>query len=244
MDDTLTLVGTISSIAGFLLGLATTRWGRGLLLDIFRTLRVPFLGTKLVSLGIYDFFDSRKSLSQRRRSTRIFDYLALGKKEIGIIATSLNYSIMHQDLHLDIQRQLRNNTGLEVHIFILDPNCDVLVSVAKATGRTLQDVREYIEQSLHRINEMMQDLSDSERERFHLSLYDVYIANSMLVIDPEEKNGRFLVEHYLYRVPIHGRYSFECKRPGSPMYDKLLASYVEVKRDFPSQQRTAGIQQE
>ena len=232
MEKTFAIITGIASILGFLIGIATTRWGRGLLLDISRSLRVPFLGIKLIRLGVYDFFDSRTSLARTRGSTRIIDYVGLAKKELGIIAISLNYSIVHQHLHDDLRNLIKGHNELNIFVFLLNPDSNVLQSVATATGRSVEELRQYIRQSLSRLTEMVQNLDTAERQRFHLHFYDTYVANSILVIDPHESNGRFLVENYLYKVPIHGRYSFECRRPDSPMYNKLLIAYESFKKDF------------
>jgi hypothetical protein len=226
------IITGIASLLSFLVGVATTQWGRGLLLDIGRSLRVPLLGPKMVRLGLYDFFDSRTSLAQKRGSTKIIDYLDLAKKEVGIIAISLNYSVVHQALHVDLRNSIKTNPELQVYIFVLDPDSNALQTVAIATGRSVNELVQYIQQSLSRLRILIQGLDDSEKRRFHLHLYNTYIANTVFVIDPHEPGGRFFVENHLYKTPVNSRYSFECRRADSPMYRKLLSSYEEFKKDF------------
>jgi hypothetical protein len=222
----------IASLLSFLLGVATTQWGRGVLLEITRSLQVPLLGTKMVRLGVYDFFDSRTSLAQKRGSTKIIDYLDLAKKEVGIIAISLNYSVVHQALHVDLRNAIKTNPDLQVYIFVLDPDSNVLQTVAVATGRSVDELVHYIQQSLSRLKNLIQGLDESEKRRFHLHLYNTYIANTIYVIDPHETGGRFFVENHLYKTAVNSRYSLECRRVDSPMYSKLLISYEAFKKDF------------
>jgi len=222
----------IASLLSFLLGVATTQWGRGILVDIGRNLRVPLLGTKMVRLGVYDFFDSRTSLAQKRGSTKIVDYLDRAKKEVGIIAISLNYSVIHQGLHVDLRNSIKTNPDLQVYIFVLHPDSDVLQAAAIATGRSVAELVQYIEQSLSRLRNLIQGLDESEKSRFHLHSYNTYIANTIYVIDPNEAGGSFFVENHLYKTPVNSRYSFVCRRADSPMYRKLLISYEAFKKDF------------
>lgn len=63
MNETFAIVVGVASILGFLIGVATTRWGRQAITDFSRSMRMPFLGVRLVRLGVYDFFDSREALS-------------------------------------------------------------------------------------------------------------------------------------------------------------------------------------
>ena len=229
---TITLVASICSILGFLVGVASTRWGRRILRTTYRSFRRPFIGRHLAWLGITDFFESRESLSKRKRSTRVFDYLSGACKEIGLIATSLNYSIVHQNLHIDLKEILQDRPDIRVYVFLLDPESPVVPSAARATGRSVSDVKQYILQSHDRLREMAKSLTDAEKNRFSVHFFDVYIASSTLVVDPYEKNGKFLVEHNTYSGSIHGRYSFECGQPGSPMYLKMLNAYGKFKQDF------------
>lgn len=232
MNGTFALIGGVASILGFFVGIASTKWGRGVITDVGRSLRVPFLGVKMVRAGIYDFFDSRTSLSKKRGSTKIIDYLSMAEEEIGIIALSLNYSIMHQHLHEDLRTLIKQKPALNVSIYLLNPKSSLLNSIANTSGRTSDELKDYIFQSLSRLEEIRSTLDESEEKRFCIYLYDTYIANSILILDPHKSKGKFLVENYLYKVPIHGRYSFECKRADSSMYSKLLIAYEEFKKDF------------
>jgi hypothetical protein len=235
MEKTFALVAGIASILGFMLGVATTRWGRNVLKDLARGLTVPFLGIRLVRMGVYDFFDSRTTLTHRRKTTHAFEYLSPAVKEVGIIALSLNYSIMHQNLHDELRKLLKTRNELKIYVFLLDPASPLVETVAAASARTPGELREYINQSWTRLSRMAATLDYSEQQRFHLHQYNTYIANSVLVVDPYEKDGRITVENYLYKVPIDGRYSFECKRPGSPMFEKVRAAYERFKEDFAGQ---------
>jgi hypothetical protein len=160
--NTFFIITGIASLLSFLLGIATTRWGRERLVDIGRSLAVPFLGAKMVRLGIYDFFDSRTSLARKRSSTKIIDYLELARKEVGVIAISLNYSVVHQDLHSDLRKILKSNPDLHVYIFVLDPKSPIVQAVAIATGRSVSELVQYIDQSLARLKQLMDWLDESE----------------------------------------------------------------------------------
>jgi len=230
--DVIALISTITSIAGFFLGLATTRWGRNLIADISRSLAYPFLGVRLIRMGIYDFFDSRLTLVRRKKTTHIIEYLRPATSEIGIIALSLNYSIIHQNLHEELRKLLKTKPKLQIYIFLLDPDSSIVESVATASARSPQELREYIYQSLSRLKRMAATFSEDEKQRFHVCLYDTYVANSILVVDPYHKRGRILVENYLYKVPIQARYSFECRRPNSPMFEKVRIAYERFKEDY------------
>ncbi len=230
--QTFVLIASIASILGFLIGIATTHWGRQALTDLTRAIRVPFLGVRLVRVGVYEFFDSRVALSKKRKTINMVEYLAPAKKEIGIIALSLNYSIIHQGLHNEFRKMLKTLPNLNIYVFLLDPKSSIVATVARATDREGEELRDYINQSMTRLRKMRNALDPSEKQRFHLHLYDTYVANSILVVDPYEKHGRILVENYLYKVSIQGRYSFECKRQGSPMFEKVRTAYEHFKEDF------------
>lgn len=233
MGDRFTLIAGLASILGFLIGVATTRWGREALTDLTRSLRVPFLGVRLVRVGVYDFFDSRAALSRQKKTTSIVEYLRPATKELGIIALSLNFSIIFQHLHDQLRTFLKTRPELHIYLFLLQPESPILETVATASGRTGQELKHFIQQSWERLNRMAASLDPSERARLHLRMYDTYVANSILVVDPYELNGRILVENYLYKTPIDSRYSFECRRPGSVMYDKVRLAYEHFKEDFP-----------
>lgn len=230
--DIFTTITGVASILGFFLGVAATHWGRQIITDFVRGIRVPLLGFRLVRMGVYDFFDSRTSFAIKRKTTRIFEYLSPATKELGIIALSLNKSVMHQNLQDELRKLLKTKPDLKIYIFLLNPEATILPAVAVASGRDAEELKDYIHQSLTRLDKMCSTLDATERKRFHLSLYDTYVANTVLVIDPYERKGRILVENYLYKVPIEGRYSFECKRKGSPMFEKVRTAYEHFKEDF------------
>ena len=169
------VVAGLCSVLGFMLGLLSSQWGRAVMTDMARSIKVPFLGSRLVRLGIYDVFDSRKSLSQRQNETKVFDYFKLAETEIGIIATSLNYSVVHQHIHLDLQKVLRSNPKMHVFIFLLDPECAAVDVVARASGRTPHDLREYILQSIERLRAMISELGEDEDSRIQVALCDTIL---------------------------------------------------------------------
>ncbi|MDA8163532.1 MAG: hypothetical protein M0017_00675 [Desulfobacteraceae bacterium] len=232
--NTFAIVAGIASIIGVFIALATTHWGRQIITDCTRGMRVPLLGIRMVSIGVYDFFDSRDALTKKQKSTRAIEYLSPATKEIGIIALSLNYSIVHQNLHDEFRKLLKTKPDLKIYLFLLNPKSLILPTIALASGRSAEELKDYIEQSLSRLNKMYAALDSSEQNRFHLRLYDTYVANSVLVVDPYEKKGRILIENYLYKVPIEGRYSIECERQGSPMFEKVRTAYEHFKEDFAS----------
>lgn len=241
MNNTLAIIASIASILGFFIGAATTHWGRQVITDITRSVRVPLLGIRMVRIGVYAFFVSRAALTKRRKTTRAIEYLNPAKKEIGIIALSLNYSIIHQNLHDELRKQLKTKPELQIYVYLLDPNSIILPTIAASSGRGAQELQDYINQSLLRLEKMRDALGQSERDRFHLHIYDTYVANSILVVDPYEKSGRILVENYLYKVPIEGRYSFECKRLSSPMFEKVRSAYEHFKEDFKKEPNSINL---
>ncbi len=226
-------IGTIASIVSFVVmlgGLLGTARGRAILSALVAWVGAPALGFRMHRLGVYEFYDSRTALF-RGKSSRVFDYLQMAKSEIGIIAVSLNYSIMHQDLDRDLELHLRSNSNLRVRILLLKPDSEIIRSVARVTGRSEESLTQYIGQSLARLEAMRRNLGADERQRFELYTYDAFVSNSIVAVDPTEPRGRFLVENYLYRVSIHERYCFECRRRSSVMYQKVLTAYTEFLKD-------------
>ena len=232
MEKWMGIFGLFISIASFLLGIATTKWGRSTIYDISRSLTRPLLGIRLMRMGIYDFFDSRDTLMRRKKGARVIEYLRPAKQEIGIIALSLNYSIVHQNLHEELRALLKAKPRLTVYIFLLNPNSKAVEVIASTTMRSPDELRAYINQSIEHLERMIVTFSEEEKARFHVCLHETYIANSILVVDPYDKRGRILVENYLYKIPIQESYSFECRRPDSPMFRKVRMSYERFKEDY------------
>jgi hypothetical protein len=230
--QTFIVIASIASILGFIVGAAASQSGRQIITDIKHAICVPLLGVRLVRLGIYEFFDSRDARNKGKNAANTLNYIADAKKEIGIISLSLNYSILHLGLQNQLRTMIKSNPLLNIYLFLLDPESPIVESAARVTNRNGDELRELINQSLIRVTALHDMLDPMERQRFHLHLYSAYIANTILVVDPYEKTGHILVENYLYKRNIEERYSFECKRPGSKMFDKVRQAYEEFKEDF------------
>ena len=215
----------VASILACLFAIGNTRGAHRVIKRMKNLRHAIHLGLRLIDVGVYDFYTSRNVIPKTK------DFIVDAKKEIGIMGISLNLSVVYQNLHEDIGELIKQNSELEIHVFLLNPRSPFVKFIALASGRKDQEVREYINQSLVRLKSMYLSLGPGERRRCHISLYNFYTATSMLVVDPDEPNGRYLIENHAYGLPIEQRYSIECKRGGSEMYGKFAMTYEALKRD-------------
>ena len=238
-------IAALSSILALVLALLAFPSVRQAGATALATLRIPVMTLRMVRQGIFAFYSSRNELSRRNESIEVFSYIKDAAAEVGIIAISLQRSVLHQQLHTKLGGLLESNPQLNLSIFVLDPKSKLVRHVAEATNRTEDELREAIEATLLRLRGLYDGLGKSTRARLHVHTYDTFFPQSLVAVDIDRPQrlwqrgtSKFLVEHYLFGLSVEDRYSFEIRRSHSPMYEKLSIGFREFQRTHVSTRYT------
>lgn len=193
--------------------------------------RGNFLGIKLATLGVNDFYSCRDEM-YRRRGSVLLNTIKHAKSSIGIIAISLQKSIIHQGLDKDLEMLLNERPTLRVDISLLDPTSSLVPYIATASGRSEEELRNAITASIKKIESVQRNINTQKNNRIVLRLCDFHFFNTLVAIDvPRKRNAApqkkafFIVEHSLFGINISDRYTIEIVRPGSRMFEKMRKSY-------------------
>lgn len=132
-----------------------------------------FLGIKLATLGVNDFYSCRDEM-YRRRGSVLLNTIKHAKSSIGIIAISLQKSIIHQGLDKDLEMLLNERPTLRVDISLLDPTSSLVPYIATASGRSEEELRNAITASIKKIESVQRNINTQKNNRIVLRLCDFH----------------------------------------------------------------------
>lgn len=232
-----TTVATWMTIFGFCVTLCTLIFsprGRDFLRKLTRLPKAIRLGMRMNNLGIANFYSCRDEV-YRSRGSALFETIKDAESHIGIVAISLQQSITHQRLDKDLERLIRQKPNLTVSISLLSPSSPLIPYLAAASGRHKNDLRDAIFSSITKLQDVQREVNSEKQVRLKLKLCNFHLFNTLVAIDVSDvidtapsKGAFFIVEHSLYGISIKDRYTIEVVRPGSRMFEKVLASYRAI----------------
>lgn len=123
-----------------------------------------------------------------------------------------------------------NKQGATIQAILLDPDSPAIASAAKCINEPPENVRKDIERTLSYIEIMVKD--EDRAGSIEARLMSAYPNFGMVLIDPDEPNGRMFVEFTGYCTRIHTRPHIELTRQRDGVwYEYFLQQYRKLWED-------------
>ncbi len=129
-----------------------------------------------------------------------------------------------------LQHEKLNKHGAIIQALLLDANCAAVTSAAQYMGETVEAVRRDIEHTLSEIEIIVKSgIRAGSIEARTISFNTNF---SMLILDPEESDGKVFVEFIGYNTRLYVRPHIELTRQRDGIwYDYFLHEYNKLWRD-------------
>lgn len=178
-----------------------------------------------------DRSDYARGLRGPARAT-IPSFLSLANEEIVIVSISFITGIQFTNVERAMEDLLEKKKA-RITVSLLDPNQQALVhSVSRNLGMGADDLRSQIENSVGCLLEFRKRLSAEARKKFVLRHHRCIPFGSVIMIDPDTKNGLLQIETKPYRTGISESFGFTLRAGGShPLYSTLSKSFRQLIRD-------------
>lgn len=186
---------------------------------------------RLEESGFTNFFASRADYVRYRGD--LIDYLSLAKTSVRVAGYWFAHGTEMAGLADAIADLVRPPKNLQITIAVIDPNACYLDELARYLDMEPDEVRSRVQMSLKRLWAARGLLSKPEQERFALKVYDTIPIASVIMVDPEEPDGRLQIDLKPYKVPRSQSFAFELSGPNGDLYVRCRNSWMRLLDESP-----------
>ena len=180
--------------------------------------------------GLTAFYPSREYYRAYRTASSIDTYVLTAQHSVVMVSVNLMTGIPFDGLCEALNSKLEHTLDFSATISLLNPMHSWLMqSLAPVLDQDPEWLAKSICDSLKRLWELKQRLSDKARERFSLRVHGAIPFGSAILIDHSTSEGRVQIETKAYKVGLRKSFAFEIGPSGSSgLYQTLVSGYLNL----------------
>lgn len=225
------VIGIGSSIAAALI-IALLLRSRPLANRILAAISRDFsFGRRIRRSGISNFYSSREEYALYRGATRLRDYLALAKKTINIAAYWMAYGTEMENIASFVAQMTKSPKSVKVTIATVDPTGSYIDPLAKYLDMSRDELVLRICASLAKLWEARESLSDEEKQKFSLKVYDTVPIASVIMLDVADPTGRIQIDLKPYKAARQNSFSIELQGEDTHLFRVCRKAWTQLLED-------------
>jgi len=200
----------------------------GAILLWYRRIRGKYkFALRLSEMGISNIFADRNDYARYRGTPDLPSYVSSAKRRIVIVGHWMAQGTEIQGVAEAIANLVKSPKRISVDIALVNPRGTNIPSFANYLGLSENETIFRVEQSLSKLNQARLTLSDEEKGRMRLFVYDTFPVASVVMLDPDEVDGRIQVDMKLFKQSRQNSFSFEVQGD-TPLYRRIRDSWYGV----------------
>lgn len=228
MDASSFLVGVLSSVVAAVLVGVVAR-SRGWFSFSWRSLtRSVMLQRRIEASGITNFYASRDDFAKYRGAPRLLDYLTLANNSIRIAAYWMAHGVEMEGIAQGLAAMTKPPKRLNITIAIIDPTAPYISALASYLDMDPDELRARARSSLLKLWQARQGLAEDERARLHLKVCTTSPIASVIMLDPEEPDGRLQIDVKAYKTPRNFSFAFELRHEDHYLYRLCRDAWIRL----------------
>ncbi len=172
---------------------------------------MSLLQKRMENAGISNFYASRVDYAHYRGAPKLIDFLRLATKEIYIASYWMAHGTEIEGVPQKIAELTKEPKRVKITIAILNPNSLCIEALAEYLDMSKEEVSSRIKRALDKLYKVRDSLTDEEKERFIIKVYNTLPIASIIMIDPCEGNGRLQIDLKIYKTERQNSFGFELK---------------------------------
>lgn len=197
----------------------------GYLLFLYRRVRGKYkLALRLSEIGVSNIYADRNDYVRYRDAADFSSFLSLANRRIIIVGHWMAQGTETQGIAEAIAGLVKSPKRLAIDIALVNPKSSIIPSFAHYLGLSETETAFRIEQSLIKLHQAKSTLNDEEKGRMRLLVYNTFPVASVIMLDPDETEGRIQIDIKLFKQPRQNSFTFEV-RGNTPLYERFRESW-------------------
>jgi len=189
------------------------------------------LNRRIYKAGITNIYESRDDYSKYRNypkvAPKLLDYLKLATKNIYISAYWMAHGTEIEGITHGIIDLVKPPKSLNIVACVINPDSSCIHSISLHLGIPEKQLIERIEASIFKLKKEKDRLSEEEKKRFIIKIYDSLPIASVIMLDYGFESCRMQLEFKPYHVARHYNFSIELSGNDNGLYKLFSDSFFK-----------------
>lgn len=231
MDWVSLAIGVLGSTLAAII-VSALAWSRGIIFFSWSALKSSYLLQKrLKQAGFSNFYASRLDYAKYRGAPRLVDYLSMAKHRIDVAGYWMAHGNEAEGIANEIAHFVQSARSMEVTISIINPKSSYIDALAGYLNLTSEELLIRIRSTLFNLNQARNRLSEDEKKRFILKVYNTIPIASVIILDGDTSDSRIQLDFKPYKTPRFYSFSIELIGPGKELYDLCYRAWSQLIED-------------